>query len=85
MRTFHPALGVIVCLLALSIPASAQWLNHRVPGVPRTPDGKVNLASMEEVMRWYVKMGYLSSPVDLARSVDPSFAEAAVTELGPYQ
>ncbi len=49
------------------------------------PDGKVNLASMEEVMRWYVKMGYLSSPVDLARSVDPSFAEAAVTELGPYQ
>ncbi len=49
------------------------------------PDGKVNLASMEEVMRWYVKMGYLSSPVDLARSVDPSFAEAAVTALGPYQ
>src|SRR5712691_7907383 len=49
------------------------------------PDGKVNLASMEEVMRWYVKMGYLSSPVDVARSVDRSFAEAAVTELGPYQ
>ncbi len=49
------------------------------------PDGKVNLASMEDVMRWYVKMGYLSSPVDVARSVDPSFAEAAVTELGPYQ
>jgi len=49
------------------------------------PDGKVNLASMEDVMRWYVKMGYLSSPVDVARSVDPSFAEAAVTVLGPYQ
>jgi NitT/TauT family transport system substrate-binding protein len=49
------------------------------------PDGKVNLARMEELMRWYVKMGYLSSPVDLARSVDPSFAEAAVSELGPYQ
>ncbi|SRR6266536_4824433 len=49
------------------------------------PDGKVNLARMEELMLWYVKMGYLSSPVDLGRSVDPSFADAAVTDLVPYQ
>jgi len=48
------------------------------------PDGKLNLASMEDLTRWYVKMGYLSDPVDLARIVDASFVEAAVADLGPY-
>jgi hypothetical protein len=34
-------------LLALLVaaPAFAQWLNYRVPGVPRTADGKVNLTA----------------------------------------
>jgi hypothetical protein len=29
---------------ALSVPLSAQWLNHPTPGIPRTADGKPNLA-----------------------------------------
>jgi hypothetical protein len=29
-------------------------------------------------------MGYLSAPVDVAKLLDPSFAEAAVAQLGPY-
>ena len=49
------------------------------------PDGKVNLASIHDLMRWYVQMGYLSEPVDLNRVVDPSFVEAAVAKLGAYQ
>jgi NitT/TauT family transport system substrate-binding protein len=48
------------------------------------PDGKVNIASIEDLTRWYVNMGYLSSPVDVARVVDPTFTEAAVAKLGPY-
>jgi hypothetical protein len=31
--------------LVLSLPAPAQWLNFREPGVPRTPDGKVDLTA----------------------------------------
>jgi NitT/TauT family transport system substrate-binding protein len=49
------------------------------------PDGKVNLASIQDLMRWYVQMGYLSEPVDLTRAVDPSFVDAAVAKLGAYQ
>jgi NitT/TauT family transport system substrate-binding protein len=49
------------------------------------PNGKVNVPSMEELMRWYVQMGYVSTPVDLSRVVDTSFADAAVARLGPYQ
>jgi hypothetical protein len=32
-------------LLALSVPAQAQWLNYKTPDIPRTADGKPNLAS----------------------------------------
>ena len=31
--------------VALSAPLAAQWLNHPTPGIPRTPDGKPNLAA----------------------------------------
>jgi NitT/TauT family transport system substrate-binding protein len=49
------------------------------------PVGKVNLSSIEDVMRWYVHMGYLSEPVDLKTIVDTSFVDAAVAKLGAYQ
>ena len=32
-----------VCLLACAVPADAQWLNQRTPGVPRDAKGKVKL------------------------------------------
>ena len=35
----------IVFALALAAPALAQWLNLPTPGIPRTPDGKPNLAA----------------------------------------
>jgi hypothetical protein len=34
------------------------------------PDGKVNMASVEDLMDWYVKMGYLCAPVDIAKVFD---------------
>ena len=35
-----------IAVLCVAAPAvHAQWLNYRVPGVPRTPDGKVNLTA----------------------------------------
>ncbi|MEO8258970.1 MAG: hypothetical protein ABI868_16610 [Acidobacteriota bacterium] len=32
-------------LWLLSVPAAAQWINYPTPGIPRTPDGKPNLAA----------------------------------------
>jgi hypothetical protein len=40
--------GAIIVLLAAALmvgSASAQWLNYPAPGIPRTPDGKPNLAA----------------------------------------
>jgi hypothetical protein len=36
-------LATLLCFAATAV--RAQWLNYRVPGVPRTADGKVNLAA----------------------------------------
>jgi hypothetical protein len=38
-------LAVVVSLAAVALPAEAQWLNHPTPNVPRTSDGKPNLAA----------------------------------------
>ncbi len=36
---------IAVITVALSGPLAAQWLNQPTPGIPRTPDGKPNLAA----------------------------------------
>src|SRR5205809_6489343 len=36
---------IAVLTVALSAPVAAQWLNHPTAGIPRTPDGKPNLAA----------------------------------------
>ena len=41
MRLFLAA----ITLLVLATSASAQWLDRKTPGIPRTPDGKPNLAA----------------------------------------
>ncbi|MCU1336042.1 MAG: hypothetical protein JWO19_1623 [Bryobacterales bacterium] len=38
-------ISLITVLGILLIPTSAQWLNYRTPGIPRTKDGKPNLSA----------------------------------------
>jgi hypothetical protein len=44
MRLRHLVVGSVMVALAAA-PAAAQWLNHPTPGIPRTKDGKPNLAA----------------------------------------
>jgi len=36
---------ILIVLAAAPAFVHAQWLNHRTPGIPRTPDGKPNLSA----------------------------------------
>jgi len=36
---------LVFCSTVLAALATAQWLNHPTPGIPRTPDGKPNLTA----------------------------------------
>ena len=37
--------AILIALAAVAAPLGAQWLNYPTAGVPRTPDGKPNLAA----------------------------------------
>ena len=45
MRALTIAARTAALVLLMSAAASAQWLNHPTAGIPRTPDGKPNLAA----------------------------------------
>jgi hypothetical protein len=42
MRLF---LAALILIVGATIPAGAQWLDRRTPGIPRKPDGKPNLTA----------------------------------------
>jgi len=54
-----------------------------MPGID--PNGRVNLKSLGEVQEYLVAKGTLGGAIDMAKVVDLSFADAAVTVLGPYK
>ena len=39
------AVAIVISSAAAAVPADAQWLNHPTPNIPRTSDGKPNLAA----------------------------------------
>ncbi len=45
VKRFCAAAAVTTFAFLLSAPLGAQWLNHKTPGIPRTPDGKPDLSA----------------------------------------
>ena len=43
-----------------------------------TWNGSVNVASLQDIQRWYLGRGEMTAEVDLSRAVDASFADYAV-------
>ena len=54
-----------------------------LPGI--NPAGRVNLDSLREIQKWFVNKGSQQKFIELSKAVDPSFAEEAVRQLGPYK
>ena len=49
------------------------------------PDGKLNVQSIRDDLRYYERSGLVKDPIDLSKLIDTSFQEFAVLQLGPYQ
>ncbi|MDE3100842.1 MAG: ABC transporter substrate-binding protein [Chloroflexota bacterium] len=49
------------------------------------PNGKVNVESLDAAQQYFVQKGSQQKALDMSTVVDPSFADAAVKELGPYK
>ena len=69
--------AIIPGILLIGLPLSAQWLDYPTPGVPRLPDGKVNMAAPaprtpdgkpDMAGTWQPKFGYTGN---IARDLKP--------------
>jgi NitT/TauT family transport system substrate-binding protein len=60
-------------------------LLHKYPWPARSPDGRVNTASMLDIQAWFVKNKLASKAFPAERLVDSSYIDAAVQKLGPFQ
>ncbi|WP_246216952.1 ABC transporter substrate-binding protein [Paraburkholderia panacisoli] len=69
-----------------------QYTSIKDPSVYRTivpqgtnPDGKVNIASLENDLAYFRSQGVVKGNVSVAQVVDTSFVDQADAALGPYQ
>jgi NitT/TauT family transport system substrate-binding protein len=60
-------------------------LLQKYPWPARSPNGKVNVASMLDINAWYVKNKMSSMQFPAERVVDTSFIDHAVGKLGPFE
>jgi NitT/TauT family transport system substrate-binding protein len=49
------------------------------------PDGRLELASIQQDLDYYERSGLVPTHIDLSRVIDTSFQEYALQTLGPYQ
>jgi hypothetical protein len=45
MKQMRSVVGLVIALLGVASPLSAQWLKYPTPGIPRTPDGKPDFSA----------------------------------------
>ena len=59
-------------------------LLHQYPWPARSPDGRINTASMLDMQDWFIKNGFARAKFSAERLVDISYADFAVQKLGPF-
>jgi NitT/TauT family transport system substrate-binding protein len=59
-------------------------LLNNYPWVARSPELRVNVASMLDMQNWYVANKYSAAKLSADRLLDMSYADAAVKKLGPF-
>lgn len=59
-------------------------LLNQYPWVARSPDLRINVASMLDMQDWYVANKFSTAKLPAERLVDVSYADNAVKKLGPF-
>jgi len=83
-RLAGPTADEVVAILGTTTGIKDETLFRKMfmPGID--PNGRINVKSLQDDMEFYQRHNFLENPVDLAKLIDTSFAEAAVKELGEY-
>jgi len=59
-------------------------LLHKYPWPARSPNGRVNAASMLDMQDWYVANKFSAAKFPAERLIDSSYADYANQKLGPF-
>ena len=62
-----------------------QELLHKYPWPARSPNGRINVASMLDMQAWFVKNKMSSGELPAERLLDTSYIDYAVQKLPPWQ
>lgn len=60
-------------------------LLEKFPWPARSPDGKINTASMADINKWYVANKMTTTDFPVSRLIDSSYVDYAVQKLGPFK
>ena len=60
-------------------------LLEKYPWPARSPDGRINVASMLDINKWYVKSKMSTTEFPAERVVDSTFVDRAAAKLGPFE
>jgi NitT/TauT family transport system substrate-binding protein len=71
-------------LIKSGVERRPEILNDPNAWPARSPDGKINTASMLDMQSWYVKHKLSTTELPAERVVDTSYADYAVKKLGPF-
>jgi NitT/TauT family transport system substrate-binding protein len=74
----------VVNVLVASGTERRTELLHKYPWPARSPDGRVNVASMLDIQAWYVKNKLANVQFPADRLVDTSYVDFAIRKLGPF-
>jgi len=75
----------IVELIMKHVPLRDPSLFDKMAITALNPDGKLNIQGMKDDLRWFVDRGLTAQAPDMDKVIDTSFAEYAISRLGPYQ
>jgi NitT/TauT family transport system substrate-binding protein len=88
LRTFFDNQGdraTAVGQLVKHLPVKEPALYERMSMPYFNPDGHINVADVRAQQDWYVSQGQVQQPIDIDRVVDNSYADYALSVLGPYK
>ena len=63
----------------------SRELLEKYPWPARSPNGKINIASMLDINKWYVQNKMSTTEFPAQRVVDPTYIDYAIGKLGPFE
>ena len=80
-----PNADEVIAVLTEYTPIKDAALYRSITPQGCNPDGHVNVASLKTDLDFFKEEGLIQGNVAVEQSVDPSFVDAALKELGPYK